>query len=111
GQPTAILEQRVGAPTADAVREWEEKLRQLFGPGIDAKSARPPDPQSEGCAPKGRSDKAPPIVATPLAAVPLPAKPAIEPDLVAQVEPIAPGRGGGSPLAAGPSRARDASDS
>ena len=35
GQATQIVEQRWGAPSADAVKEWETKLRQVFGPIID----------------------------------------------------------------------------
>jgi transposase len=46
GQATAIVEQRVGAPSADAVREWEAKLRQVFGPVIDLETS-PTDSQSD----------------------------------------------------------------
>ena len=38
GQATQIVEQRVVAPTADAVREWEDKLRSLFGPVLDVEA-------------------------------------------------------------------------
>jgi transposase len=98
GQSTAIVEQRVGAPTADAVREWEEKLRQLFGPVIEV-SAAPPDEQSEGCDPKCLPDKATPIVATPLATVPS----------LARLQG-GPPRGGGSPIPPGPRAARHSSE-
>src|SRR4029453_17680796 len=99
GQPTAILEQRVGAPTADAVREWEEKLRQLFGPVIEVNSASPPDAQSAGVPPKCFSDRAALIFAPPFATLPPPARPH-------QVDPIAPGRGGDRHSRRGPSEAR-----
>jgi len=59
GQVTARIETMVGAP-ADAVKAWEEKLRQVFGPVIEL----PPDSQSVASSPKCLSDRDDIIVAT-----------------------------------------------
>ena len=67
GQATAIIEQRVGAPSADAVREWETKLRQVFGPVLDVETTTT-DSQSDVNQPKCLSDNHTYLVATQSAA-------------------------------------------
>jgi len=88
GQVTARIETMVGAP-ADAVRHWEDKLRQVFGPVIDVG----PDVPSGGNSPKLLNDKHDPFeTAVQAAATAVPA----EPDPSAQgAGGVAPGDDGG----------------
>lgn len=66
GSPTQILEQRVGVPAADVVKEYEQKLREAFGPIIDVETSTT-DSQSVVSPPKCLSDSSAPLIATQLA--------------------------------------------
>ena len=58
GQATAIVDQRVSGPSAEAAADWERKLRQAFGTVIDLPDnadvtpSNPPDAQSGACVSK-----------------------------------------------------------
>jgi hypothetical protein len=96
GQATAIVEQRVGAPSADAVREWEGKLRQMFGPVIDVPSEAP-DVQSSDNNHKCLNDRIDTVGNAVLATV----NSHRADDYVASASPVSLGAGGGSAAAAG----------
>jgi hypothetical protein len=66
GQATQIVEQRAGGPAADAVKQWEDKLREMFRPVIDI-SAGPSDSASVDLVPNQLIDKPNRLLATPLA--------------------------------------------
>ena len=91
GQATQIVEQRLGAPSADAVREWEEKLRQTFGPVIEINDTT--DCQSEDTTRNLLTDR----LCNPIAT-----ETATESAVLVPVSasPSGPGGGGGSPAAA-----------
>jgi hypothetical protein len=97
GQATQIIEQRVGAPSADAVKQWEEKLRQAFGPVIDLTT----DSQSVVSTPKCLTDKRDTLVATCLATQSSPAEALVQSGPGAPGAPGGLGAGGGSVADAG----------